>query len=315
MKNKKFLSLQYLRAVSILGVVYAHISYSVIGILSVDILFVLSGFIILFIIDKKKYTFKKFLFSRIFRILPFYYIVMSLVLILGYAHEPNSKNIILSFLFINPEIPILEPGWTLQYEMFFYIVCAVSLIFIKEIKSIYFILSLILLGFGIFFNYFWYLEKAYNHLLEFWMGMSIFFIIRKDLFKKINKIYIISILLLAFLFSIYYSYVLLSLEDGRIPYRFIVYGIPAFLIVLCSLLYEKYNELKEYKILLLVGNASFSIYMSHMIIIYLYSAYIDSGSSDFKNMVIILLSVLVGFFIYLYIEKPYINFYKVRWVK
>lgn len=66
-------SIQYLRAIASLAVVYAH-TFAFMGEQGVDIFFVISGYIILRLIDNTKRDPKQFFLARFFRIAPMYYL-------------------------------------------------------------------------------------------------------------------------------------------------------------------------------------------------------------------------------------------------
>lgn len=109
-----------------------------IGHLGVDVFFVISGFIMIRM-ARDKYAgmagARAFVWDRISRIVPVYWIAIILsALLIGRNQPISSGNIIKSLLFIpyldksaNLMRPILALGWTLNYEMFFYIIFSLSL--------------------------------------------------------------------------------------------------------------------------------------------------------------------------------------------
>jgi exopolysaccharide production protein ExoZ len=141
---KRLYAIQYLRAVAALGVVVFHAAertgtHFAIGAAGVDVFFVISGFIMWVLAGTRTTTPAAFLRERIERIVPLYWIVTG-VMILGalLALFPNLRltpGYVLSSLFFIPSRspgtgdiwPVLVQGWTLNYEMFFYLLCAGSL--------------------------------------------------------------------------------------------------------------------------------------------------------------------------------------------
>ena len=159
--QRQFVSIQVLRGFAALGVVLLHVvqmleQYTAgdgplcrLGVLlhtgaaGVDLFFVISGFVM---VQSTKHLFqrpgssKRFLIRRAIRIVPMYWIatLMMLVLVLlpfTLKGEHFSLGYTLrSLLFIptsNPasgaDLPLLPQGWTLWYEVYFYLIFAVSL--------------------------------------------------------------------------------------------------------------------------------------------------------------------------------------------
>jgi exopolysaccharide production protein ExoZ len=134
--------IQLLRAIAALAVVYLHYGFHLqnIGEFGVDIFFVISGFIIAYMVNKST---QGFLLKRLVRVSPLYFIG-TLFVILLHAIKPewfrsaivNSEAIIKSFLYIPYTIgksgPILVVGWTLNYEMFFYLVTAFCILIFRK---------------------------------------------------------------------------------------------------------------------------------------------------------------------------------------
>ena len=113
----------------------------------VDIFFVISGFI-MFAVTKNKFgqgyawTFIK---KRIFRVLPLYwaftFFYVGLLLTIPSAFQTSSfdlHKLIQSLLFIphynnsGDAMPVVSLGWTLNFEMYFYLCFAIALVFRKN---------------------------------------------------------------------------------------------------------------------------------------------------------------------------------------
>jgi exopolysaccharide production protein ExoZ len=145
--------IQYLRAVAALMVVWAHAQTQVpgtsdlirlpdFGLSGVDIFFVISGFIMLVTTTEKPLTPRQFIELRIVRVVPLYWIMT--LLMIGFALVApglfktlliTPVTVVKSLLFIPYDSlsfpghpwPVLVPGWTLNYEMFFYVLFALAL--------------------------------------------------------------------------------------------------------------------------------------------------------------------------------------------
>jgi exopolysaccharide production protein ExoZ len=140
--NKELIGVQYLRAVAVTLVVLHHSSATNLGPFGVQIFFVISGFVMWFTtaaIDISPFIFWR---RRLVRIVPLYWLFLSLLVAIGISApqylkttEISPENVIKSFLFI-PHFhaaqkiiaPILIPGWSLNYEMFFYFIFGIALL-------------------------------------------------------------------------------------------------------------------------------------------------------------------------------------------
>ncbi len=150
-------SLQILRAVAAWMVVYHHFMqiyfdfkydsvlgyfFSDHGSFGVDLFFVLSGFVMYFSVKRPGQTAAGFIVDRIFRIVPVYWFYTFLIITCIYLFPIefdytgiNASSILASLLFIphsNPSgigiFPTLTVGWTLNFEMFFYLFLAACLL-------------------------------------------------------------------------------------------------------------------------------------------------------------------------------------------
>ncbi|WP_260928051.1 acyltransferase family protein [Novosphingobium sp. 9] len=143
MAQSRLVGLQYLRGVAALGVVVYHAVERSggdfrVGKAGVDLFFVLSGFLMWAITDEASRP-GAFIRDRLQRILPCYWIVTSVMLagaLLGLfpAMRLTLWHVTASYLLIpaispsNGQVwPLLVPGWTLEYEMAFYLLFAATL--------------------------------------------------------------------------------------------------------------------------------------------------------------------------------------------
>ncbi|MCV3737248.1 acyltransferase [Rhizobium sp. TRM96647] len=142
---KTLYGIQYLRAVAAIAVVLFHAAektggHFAIGAAGVDVFFVISGFIMWVITARRPVTPLKFLSDRIVRIVPIYWLA-TMVMVAGALVglfpnlELTAGHVVASLLFVpmrspsSGEIwPVLVQGWTLNFEMFFYLVFALALL-------------------------------------------------------------------------------------------------------------------------------------------------------------------------------------------
>lgn len=139
------MSLQYLRALAAVGVVLFHQFQSVspiftVGRYGVGLFFVISGIIMVSLTEGRSIRPLNFFIDRLTRVAPMYWLatfVTSVLAAVGiympstYSH--GVVHLILSCLFIpalnehGAMMPTLFIGWTLNYEMFFYLVFGILL--------------------------------------------------------------------------------------------------------------------------------------------------------------------------------------------
>ena len=158
-------NLQYLRAFAAINVVYLHVligsnSYNKPSKMSfilgewgangVDIFFVISGFVMIYSQINNPKTILKFYKSRILRIVPIYWLITFTIILLFLffpdifrSFNTDVKKSISSFFFISQlmtkEFPVINVGWTLEWEMLFYLIFGISLYFQKLEKIVLFI--------------------------------------------------------------------------------------------------------------------------------------------------------------------------------
>jgi exopolysaccharide production protein ExoZ len=102
----------------------------------VDFFFVLSGFIICYVHYNDlgaPQRLTRYLWRRITRIYPIYWIVTLFLIAYGFLRHPGmtltAGHIVASFLLIHhDQSPILVSGWTLEHEVLFYLIFAVAIL-------------------------------------------------------------------------------------------------------------------------------------------------------------------------------------------
>lgn len=331
---QKLHSIQYLRAVAAIAVVLFHANIRIpnfmnpefsefflrIGAAGVDLFFVISGFIMWVISTNRPRSPKEFILRRVARVVPLYWfvtLIFALLVVLGLSsREMDFMHVLKSLLFIphyspsNPDEiwPLLIPGWTLNYEMFFYGLFALCLFVPTQHRLIAILLSLLsLAAIGIVFNFENAILSTFTNplLIEFVMGILIAVLWLKGHTPKGKTA--IGIFLLGGL-------VLLSslfINDEEETWRVLYWGIPCALIVLASLNFKLSGQLD--KSMLLIGDASYSIYLSHVIFLNgLLKAWFMLPTEIFRTeaaaLLFLLISVtcscVIGIALYCAFEKP-----------
>ena len=287
--NKMIVSVQYLRGLAAMMVVYHHsirkvlemnpesiIPYSGFGNAGVDIFFVISGFIMWVTTVTKKQTPVFFWYRRIIRIVPLYWFFILVIIVpklfvpeLFQSIQLAPDHIVKSLLFIphyHPGVsdqiwPILIPGWTLNYEMFFYLLFGASLFFSPRWRLAALASTFLLLvaagqwvapGQPVLITY---TDKL---LLEFLAGVLIGAMYMRGL--ALNPLMSGMLIVAAII-------LLVGFETSFLPggTRIVKWGIPAILLVVATLGLDRAGKIPRNNTLKIIGDASYSIYLSHIL--------------------------------------------------
>jgi exopolysaccharide production protein ExoZ len=351
-KNQIF-SIQLLRAIAVCLVAYAHsidlvgylninsfqASYKYLenfGAIGVDIFFIISGFIMVYVsgnIDNfsKIITFFK---KRMIRLYTLY--IPLTFLLMFYKHPDVStilKNILLLPIFDTGTIfllPSINIAWTLSFELFFYIIFTISLIIHKKmhnIVAIIILLTFVFLGTIINFNEVHLVFLTNPILLEFVLGIILGLIYTNKIKIPLSVVFLIfitAILQFVLLINNGYSNIseaYLTLNGSGSFLRVYLWGIPSFLLV-TSILFitqhqnqtsiHKFSFIK--KIFILIGDASYSIYLIHTFlfsaILHFNDLFMNIQNGDLLIFLFLSFSIFLGCLIYIFIEDPLLNFCK-----
>ena len=283
-------SIQYLRAIAAIIVVYYHIfSNRVaehwsggrdIGLSGVDIFFVISGFIMWTSTSHQGGGLMKFLKRRIYRVYPLWWMALTLWIVIRLILPDRLHNadvtvysLICSYLlvphfhhvFVGRVWPILVPGWTLQFEVFFYAVFSLTLLIgdraarLGTIVAVLCVLAIL----GSLFPVGNALVEVYTSpiLLEFAAG-----VILAALMLRLQRVpYWLGLTAAAIGLLLLVVNYRLIVEAGI--GRVLILGIPAMLIVAGGLVIEPLLARKPSRLLLLFGDASYSLYLTHPVAI------------------------------------------------
>ncbi|HZG24356.1 MAG TPA: acyltransferase [Chitinophagaceae bacterium] len=312
------------------------------GLFGVDFFFVLSGFIITYVhlqdIRKQK-NLDVFLKKRFIRIYPIYWvfaIITFLFLVLYLNGKPDLFDhqlqlnsfgdwmyIIKSFaLFPQPFISLVDVSWTLTFEVLFYAMFAIAIIAGWKIsRLIYFgwIILILLNMSGIFNTENFYFNFVFNPLiLEFLMGCLLAYNFRNEIVKLTLPLFLVLAGLLLIASLIYLKG--FGHQLGREGFGFVVIVSAAFLALWGSATLDKTNRFKAARLkpMLVVGDASYSIYLTHTLMIrILYEAGFKAFQSfniaattlsvNLLFLLIALIAVITGVIFHYVVEKPLLS--------
>jgi peptidoglycan/LPS O-acetylase OafA/YrhL len=301
------------------------------GSVGVDIFFVISGFIMA-IITKNLFCISceyKFLCKRFIRIFPIYWFYSLLVLgvflfkpEIVNSTQGNQVNIIKSFLLLpDKNSPLLMVGWSLIYEIYFYFIVALALRTVKDTRYPLFLIAwafaviLISLAFSevsLAKDSPWFNIITSPLCLEFISGSFIGLF-----YHRVKQSYGAVFLGMGILVILVAPFYMLSVSDPYIPGGWIntgIFGTGAFLLVLGTVVYEQKLKLVIPKWLTEIGDASYSLYLSHILIISALGRVwllLPFGHSNIGHIIaltlIFFLAILWSIISYKFIEIPIIE--------
>ena len=339
-KNRsKFDSLQILRGIAATMIVVGHVfshnlgfsaqpfiwMFSRIYVSGVDIFFSICGFIILYSIKNQIFNFKTsliFIIRRLLRIYPVYWVVFFLSIIIAQIvnlnHDNQTPHSFSELFFLTTTDNYYNPpGWSLPLEIYFYLgVFLITFLFKRHYEIVVFGWLFIKLLIAIKYTS---VEIMTNALLvEFMFGVLLYFA-HKYNFRITSFDFIISFILSIFFFFLGFKLA----KDGPLAgwARVFTYGFGGMFFTYTFILIDKF-KISYPKLLLVLGDASYSIYISHHLfmktIFYLCDSnnlwgYIPQKQQFIGVIFVVIMSIGLGILIHYILEKPILllskNFY------
>lgn len=276
-------NLQALRAIAAMLVIFVHLDKSMhaVGLPSfggsgVDLFFVISGFVMVHTTKDGSRTAGQFAKDRIARIVPIYWLMTIAVFALAIAlprlfqsTEADPIQLAKSLLFI-PFMkqsgliqPVLFVGWSLDYEMFFYALFAIGLLASRYwIGLAWVVAALVLLVVGAPLTGWRGVAATFYTkpiMLEFALGIGLALVLDRTS-RSAPGAARWGVLLLG---AIALGLAVAGPEIWpRAPTLFTA-GLPATVVVGSAIVVERWGWRLESDLVLLLGNASYMIYLSH----------------------------------------------------
>ena len=327
-----------LRAVAIISVLLFHFFPETLGsgFIGVDIFFVISGFLISSIIlndlKKEQFNFKHFYSKRIKRIFPALLVVVSFSLIVGYLmlypdeYKQLAKHTIGASTFINNVMLWRESGyfdnasdtkpllhlWSLGIEEQFYVIWPIILLLIWKKQYSFIFLSLLFILISFFLNIYFVSSHPsatfflpFTRVWELLIGFVVaylLFIKNKDIenirykYSKILSIIGLSLLIIGF--------IIIS-KNNLFPSWFAL--LPTFGAALIIFSNDKswFNKyVLSQKLFVMIGLISYPLYLWHYPLLVFTRIITNDTASDILKIIILLISVLLAWITYQFIEKP-----------
>ncbi|GLR35327.1 acyltransferase [Pseudomonas plecoglossicida] len=239
------------------------------GAAGVDIFFVISGLVIYLSTRDKAIEPGQFLLNRALRIVPAYWFYTALMaaLLLAFSqwmpHQAFAwRHLLLSLFFIPAEnpggyglYPTLNVGWTLNFEMFFYLLFGLAFLVRQRHHLLLVTAALLLVSEGL--GRLGVLSHFYSNdiIYEFLLGIGIGVLYRRGLVRQ-GLWLPLAVLGVA-------GYALYHLDASQ---RLLHWGLPSALIVLAFIALEPYFH--GNRVLKALGDCSYSVYLVHVLVLY-----------------------------------------------
>jgi peptidoglycan/LPS O-acetylase OafA/YrhL len=297
------------------------------GPFGVKIFFVISGFVMWLTTAAIDISPVSFWRRRLVRIVPLYWFFLSLLVVIGLSAprylkttEINLETVVKSFLFI-PHFhtvqkliaPILIPGWSLNYEMFFYLIFGIALLIKPDSRRVM-IIGVLLCGLvliGSLFQPQGAVAATYTNpdLLLFLEGIGLAMIYRAyNIDRAMMGVALICIGILS-RFIVFPDR--LGLFENLI-------GLAPALIVAGTLALEPTIRVRPSVVLYAIGNASYSIYLSHLFFLRLselgWRTFVTFGSGEVTEVayavVAFVFAMVGGIAVHYFLERPMLRLFQ-----
>ena len=328
--KQKINNIQALRAYAAMAVVVFHTGFAFphmlhMGKFGVDIFFVISGYIMARICETDT---RSFLLRRLIRIVPPYWVLTFLLFLFALrfpnlllSTRPDPGELIKSLFFVpyyRPDgliRPLLFVGWSLNYEMLFYLLIALAIyLFPKHplwcasglLVGVHYVSSLYA-GFGA-------VPMCYsnNVVFEFVLGILAYAIARRISMSAAVRLRLFS--LLALFGALVGIFLVQSIAHSPMPLEWVVIQVLAMLVVLSASLLSQGGWDIRIRWIVIVGDASYVLYLVHAYILslsdrvltrHLLWIQMDHASGCF---ILTALCVAVAVLLHLKLEKPFVNY-------
>jgi peptidoglycan/LPS O-acetylase OafA/YrhL len=324
--TKKILEIQFLRAIAVLFVFFFHLfpNNFIGGYIGVDIFLVLSGYVMMKVLDEKKQSKKVFYLTRIKRIFPtlaFIVIVscfLSIFIFLkdiqyNFIHQAISSIFFYSnfFFWVSTQDyfgiqsfyqPLLHT-WSLSLEFQFYLLIPFVYFLIKKYHKNHTIFLLLLIFTSTFLSYDFIGRSQSFYLLpyrlnEFLIGSLLFFLKKRSLSKTICDIIFFFILLLIIYLGFTYN-------QNNFP------GLKAFFVTLLVFIFLYFNNYKYAFVLINnrfmqhLGKISYSLFLLHWPLIVFVNYFIIRELSIYEKFILFFLIIFLSNLLYYFVEDKF----------
>lgn len=324
-KLKHLPNLDFLRAIAILMVLFLHITanfstklnvYSGFGKYGVELFFVLSGFLVGCLFFNEKHVkgsvnISNFILRRVSRTLPPYFIVLIPAFLSVYIFKEQDFNFKYLFFLQNymEKIPFYKVSWSICVEEHFYLILPFVLLFLFKLNSniFRFFLITVFLFSPLFFRlieiknitaFGYYQTASHFHFDSMILGVIAAWLYT---FKniKFNMKFQLSIILLSviILFMSFFIGTINMFIYGKLLLSFAF----AFLVLMSAS--TRQLRIGQSKLIRNIAVSSYATYLTHPILINVLNAVLFKEHIYIYMLILLVLTLIVGFLFYLIIEK------------
>lgn len=346
--GNKIENIQALRGVAVVLVLFYHVmlherkygrfdlllpDFFQVGASGVDLFFVISGFVITTVTQRqfgKGGAVKEFVWNRVTRIYPVFWFYWLLFVLAFYLFPQSMVTTSLggafavarSFLLLpQDQFPILSISWTLVHELYFYLVFTFFMLLFerKHLTKLLFAFFFFMIAGNLiiasvnFGNAAWLKLITHPLTLEFIAGCLISELIYKGGARRYGLASIITGAIgLVVLSAVFLKPVYWAVPEGWA--RVLLFGIPSACIVYGATALEIQSGKQISKALNLIGDASYSTYLSHAMVFSVTGVFFSKITIIKTNAVLIVLmfaaAIAWGMISYFFVEKPILSFFR-----
>ena len=328
MRNEQIRSIEWLRAVAAIFVVAYHTSQGIefrtgfltskstdFGASGVDIFFVVSGFIMTVTTAHRPLAWHEFLVKRVIRLMPIYWtltlikaaslVVLPSLVLFSVFSLPNIITSLLLVPYDTPGrgvVPLIIVAWTLEIELMFYVVFAVSkqlcgkawMVAVAGCFGTLTTAAALCPGCTVLHFY------AQPIIFEFLFGIALALLFLCGV--RLPGALAVPILALA-------TATLLMVPEGSGAVRLVTWGLPATVIVGSAVSIEQCYGAWRWRPMVFLGNSSYSLYLTHslavpFLMLPLKLLHPGELGSYFYLMPMMVLQIGLGCIHYRFIERP-----------
>lgn len=323
-QNGPLFGIQYLRGVAALMVVFHHarghgaqqFGWGEFGAAGVDIFFVISGYIMVLTTCRPAESaaavgrlglFRDFMIRRFIRIVPLYWLALLLAWRQELLQWQLSPDMLKDLLFLprfhaqnSGDIwPRLVPGWTINAELFFYLIFGASFLVGRYRHAVIVLTLFLLMAAGLVLAPNDAPGKFYTDpvLFEFGLGVTLYFVNRA--LPALPAWLALGMLLLS---------ALLLVQENQGVHRLISDGLPAFFMVWSMLHVCRHDR---FPLLRSLGDASYSIYLFHFLFFGIPRRLVenflpgqDTTSVAIGMLLYLVVCAILGMLVHRWLEKP-----------
>lgn len=247
-------------------------AFTVYGAFGVDLFFVISGFVIYTSTVNKTIGPLEFVLHRVARVVPAYWfftMATAAILVVNATFVPatvlDTRLLIKSLFFIPAEngsgwgiFPVLTVGWTLNFEMVFYLIYAAGLAFPRTVR-----LPIVAAGIAILYSYAPRLGGSASFyanpiIFEFLLGIAVGIVHHRGYLQRLSPSFATALALGAAAFVTF----------NADQHSLLKVGTPCALIVASAIALEPQIRLVKFsRHLAILGGWSYSTYLVHVVIV------------------------------------------------